>query len=110
MVYPLHSSASATANAQGIATATIGPGRATERWYITRLTVSSNSTVLVPTARVYRAVVSTSTLIDGTHTGTLDHSDTNLKLQPGENILAQWTGADVNSVCTFVVEGESSTG
>jgi len=105
---PLFESNTGVANAAGRAVARVQPLRAFERWEITRLAVSSTSTVLVPTARIYRGSETPSRLVDGTHTGTLDQSDTQLSLPNGEALLCVWEGADVGSQCTFTVEGTKS--
>lgn len=102
----LFESASAVADANGVARATLQPLRAFERWRVRRMTVQSTSSTLVPTCKVYRGAESANRLIDGTHTGTLDHSDTDLPMQNGESIIAVWEGADVGAQCTFSIEGD----
>lgn len=105
---PLSESASAQAAANGVARALLGPLRAFETWQVRRVTVSSTSTVLIPTARVYRGAVSPSRLIDGTYTGTLDSTDTmDLELKSGDKLVAEWTGSDVGAVCTLTIEGNA---
>lgn len=105
--YPLFESGNATVEANGLAQATLQPLRAFEVWEVRRMTVQSSSTVLVPTAKIFRGAVSDSRLVDGTHTGTLDHTDTDLHLQSGEALIAVWEGADVGASCTFTIEGKS---
>lgn len=105
MSYDLHESESGTADANGKATATLQPLRAFERWAIKRMTIQSTSSTLVPTCKVYRGNETPSSLIDGSHTGTLDHSDTNIELQNGERLLFVWEGGDAGSVCTATIEG-----
>lgn len=108
MANELFESNDGTADASGRAVATLQPLRAFERWRVKRMTVQSTSTTLVPTCRVYRGAESASRLVDGTHTGTLDHSDTDLSLQNGESMIAVWEGADVGSICTLSIEGDIS--
>lgn len=102
---PLFESNTGVADASGRAVARVQPLRAFEKWNITRLAVSSTSSILVPTARIYRGSETPSRLVDGTHTGTLDQSDTHLDLANGEALICVWEGADVGSQCTFTVEG-----
>lgn len=106
MADELHVSADGTADANGRAEATLQPLRAFERWRVRRMTVQSTSSTLVPTCKVYRGAVSPSRLIDGTYTGTLDHTDTDIAMQNGERLIAVWEGADVGAVCTLSIEGD----
>lgn len=106
--YRLAESARATADNNGRAVARIGPQRAFETWNVTRLTVQSTSSTLVPTAKVYQGLITDSLLIDGTYTGTLDHTDTSIRLESGHDIIVVWEGGDVGSECTFTVQGTSS--
>lgn len=106
MANELFESADGTADANGRAEATLQPLRAFETWKVKRLTVQSTSSTLVPTCRVYRGAVSPSRLIDGTYTGTLDHTDTDISMHNGERLIAVWEGADVASVCTLSIEGD----
>lgn len=106
-MYELYESGDAVADSAGKATVRLQPLRANERWHITRITVQSTSETLVPTCRIYRGAESTSRQVDGTQRGTMDHSDTNMRLQNGEVLLAVWEGGDVGSRCTITIEGES---
>lgn len=103
---PLSESVSGNADANGIVTVALGPLRSFETWQIRRITVSSASATLVPTAKIYRGAVSPSRLIDGTFTGTLDSTETlDLDLTSGDRIVGQWTGCDVGASCTLTLEG-----
>lgn len=102
----LQEAKSANADGSGRAAIRLGPFTAFERWQIRRITVQSTSTVLVPTVRIYRGSESRTRLIDGTFTGTFDHSDTDLLLQTGEELLAVWEGGDASHVATISLEGE----
>lgn len=117
MTNELNESAFATVDATGRATATIQPLRAFEEWRVRKMTVQNNSTVLVPTCRVYRGSEAASNLEDGTFTGTMDSSETDITLRSGERLIAVWegvdvgsAGADVGSRCTFSVRGDISRG
>lgn len=104
----LFESASATVGNNGRAVAVLHPLRAFEKWNVRRMTVSSTSVTLTPTAYIYRNGESPSMLVDGTYTGTLDHTDTSLQLNNGESLIAVWQDGDVGAVCTLTVEGESA--
>lgn len=104
---PLSESATAVAGADGTARVKLGPLRSFERWDVASTTVASTSTVLVPTAKVYRGSEMPSRLIDGTFTGTLDVSDIAYKLRSGEQVLVVFTGNDVGAQCTITLEGET---
>lgn len=97
----------ATADATGRAVATVQPLRAFEYWSVQRLTVENTSSVNVPLCKVYRGSIAPTNLVDGTYTGTFDVSElsTPLTIQNGELLLAEWTGCDVGSQCTFTVTG-----
>lgn len=105
MSIPLFESDTGVADAAGRAVASVQPLRAFETWNIRRMAVSSTSSTLVPTARIYRGSENPSMLVDGTHTGNLDQSDTELALANGEALICVWSGADVGSQCTFTVQG-----
>lgn len=104
----LFQSADGTADANGRAVATLQPLRAFENWRVRRMTVQSTSSTLVPTCKIYRGAESPSRLVDGTYTGTLDHTDTDLPLHNGESLIAVWEGGDVGSICTLSIEGDIS--
>lgn len=102
---PLFESRRATADVNGRARVTLSPQRAFERWQVERITVQSTSSVLVPKCEIYRGAETASRLVDGTWTGTFDHTDTSLMLQTGEEIIVLWVGGDVSSECTVTIEG-----
>lgn len=108
MSIPLFETDTGVADANGRAVARVQPLRAFETWDIRRMAVSSTSSTLVPTARIYRGSENPSMLVDGTHTGTLDQSDTQLSLANGEALICVWEGADVGSQCTFTVQGDKN--
>jgi hypothetical protein len=103
---PMHESGSGIVSAAGRASVTLQPLQAFERWHVTRMTVSTSGTTLVPTAKVYRNAEAPTNLIDGSHTGTLDHSDTNIVLQTGEALVCVFEGATPGARSTFTIEGE----
>lgn len=106
----LRESGNGVADANGRAVARVQPLRYGEEWRITRMTVQSTSSTLVPTALVYRGSEAASNLIDGTWTGTQDTSETSIRLVSGETLVCVFTGGDVGSQCTFNVFGERVVG
>ena len=72
------------------------PNRYGESWMVERVTVNNTSTLKVPTASIYRGVLSPSSLVDVTQNGTNDVDDlsTPIHLTRGETIIVQFTGSD----------------
>lgn len=99
-VLQLLQSATATV-VNGVATVTLGPNAANEKWQVQNTTVQSSSS----TATVARVFRNGSSFIDGSNSGNQDVSDTLYELMPGEYILVQWTGASANASCTVTVMG-----
>jgi len=106
----LRESGNGTADSTGRAVCRVQPMRYGEEWRITRMTVQSTSSTLVPIAKVYRGSEAASNLIDGTWTGTQDTSDTSIRLMSGESLVCVFSGGDVGSQCTFNVFGEVVVG
>ena len=96
-------------NSGGVATVQLGPTKYSERWEITKLIVSSTST-LKPEVRVYRGIVTPSNMVDGSRSGDQDVSDTNIKLIAPEQLTFQWTGGTSGASVTAGVEGELTYG
>lgn len=102
----LRENVTVTADAAGRAVATLQPLRAFESWRIRGITVASTSTTSIPEARVYRGSESPSSLVDGTFTGTLDHSSVTVELHNGERLICVWSGVDVGAQCSLTIQGE----
>lgn len=101
----LFDSKTGVADASGKAILDLVPLRSFEKWIITRMTIHSTSTTLVPTCKVYRGSETPSRMVDNSASGSLDHSDTHLQLNTGEHLIVVFEGADVGSQCTIVIEG-----
>lgn len=110
MTTELFESGRATADASGVARITLQPLTAFEKWRVSSMTVSSNSSPEVPTVKVYKGGETPSALIDGSYTGTQDRSETNLTLHSGQPLLAVFTGAQIGSTCVFTITGERVRG
>jgi hypothetical protein len=103
----LQKSNTVAANAAGKAVCQVQPLRAFERWRITNLSVSSTSTNLVPTVKLYRNSETPSALIDGSYTGTFNSRSDETFLEVGERLLAVFEGSDVGALCTVTITGET---
>jgi len=95
--------------ANGTARVLLGPQIARERWNLSQATVSVSSAVLESTCSLYLGTGAVpGSLLAASFTGssgdTNDFPDT-FVLQPGQNILAVWTGADVGAVATISLVG-----
>ncbi len=107
MTIPLETAANATFNALGVASVSVGPGRANLHWKVTRLVTSTTSTAVVqPQLRVYRNVETPSTLVDSTYSGNSATSETNLDVRVGERLLFVWSGGTTDAIATIVISGE----
>lgn len=102
---PLFESATASAGADGIARVSLGPLRSLETWQVAATTVSSTSSTLSPTCKLYRGGEAPSNLFEGTFSGNLDTTDTPYTLRSGEKMLAVFEGCDVGSSCTITMRG-----
>jgi hypothetical protein len=105
---PLTESGQATIGADGKATVRLQPLRAHETWRIRRIQIQSSSTVLVPTCRIYKGAIAANCQVDGSRSGTMDHSDTDLLLQTGEAFIAVWENGDIGAQCVVTIEGEKT--
>lgn len=98
-----------TVGADGTCQVGIGPTRAGEKWKVQRYTVTNDSSVLAPQARVYRNFVAPGSVIDVTGTGAFDTSALSpvVELGAGESLVAEWFDADVGSQCVFTLDTDT---
>lgn len=104
-------SGSAIADATGVAVVRLGPERGGERWVVKRQTIqnSGNSVNNDCICKVYRNVISDTTLLDGSFTGIFDVSaDDNVIVESGSQIIAEWSGCIPGTVSTWTIEAEVS--
>lgn len=96
-----------TLDANGDATAEIGPDRAHDRWGIQSVSLRGNSTVQ-PTVRVYRAPVSDATFVAATFIGNEDTAVGEVAevLWPGERLAIVWSNGDVGALQTARLYGQ----
>lgn len=102
-------SASGTFDANGNASASLGPAVYGARWNVDRIVVSTTSTAITQ-CDVYRNVVSATTKIDSTRTGNNDTSETNIDLNAPDVLLFVWTGGTAGASATAVLAGTLYTG
>jgi hypothetical protein len=71
---------------------------------IIRAVVSTTSQTKQPTALMYRNNAVQAQRIDGTYTGAQDTAQNLGRYQPGESLIAVWSGGDVGAIATLRVE------
>lgn len=103
---PLYESTTVIADAAGKAIARLQPMRAFERWHVTRVTVSSTSSVKIPTIKEYLGAENPSAMIDNSYNGQLNHSDCDIHVPNGTPLLMVWENGDVGARCVYTIEGE----
>jgi hypothetical protein len=114
MTTPFSTAVSATFVDDGagstIASAIIGPPTALAGWRIRRITSNTNNTSSVfSVLKLYQNFVSPSQYLDGSRNADADTSETDLILQPGENLTAVWTKGPLGVIATLTVSGELIT-
>lgn len=108
--YPLLQYVQATADANGRATASIGPFRFGESWVVKSMNTTTNS-VAESQLRVYRGVESDSALIASTYSGNQDSAGGNeINVPAQDKLVFVWSGADVGASCTCRIEGDLISG
>lgn len=95
----------------GNGTAILGPQRVREKWTLTYASVSASTAVVEATCTLYRGIGTVrGKRISGTATGS--SGDTcglaNMELQPGQTLLAVFTGGDAGAVATLNAYGEKA--
>lgn len=103
---PLLENVQATADANGRATATIGPRRYGDSWNVKLLATVTDSTN-ESQLRVYRGVEVNSAIVASTYSGNQDTAGGNEIVVPsGDKLVFVWTNASVGAVCTCRIEGD----
>ena len=105
--WDLNETGSVTLDANGNGTFQLVPGGARERWLVTLInTVVQQTTIAVPTLRVYRGSAQPINLLGGTFTGNLDSNSTDQwLLNMNEGLVFQYTGGSLGDVATARIEG-----
>lgn len=105
--YNLNEDKQVTLDSSGNGSCFVAPN-GTERWHITRIAVVTNQAVTVttiPTCGVYLDSISDSNLYDKTYTGSQDSTDSDIWLEKGQQLHAQWLGGVAGSKGTLSVFG-----
>lgn len=96
----------ATADANGTATAEIGPRKYGDSWTVTLLATSTNSAA-ESRLRVFRGAVMDSALLATTYSGNNDNAGGSpIKVTAGDKLVFQWTNATPGAICTCRIEGD----
>lgn len=110
---PLDTSANVTLDGSGNGQVFLGPQRAREHWQLDGAMVSVNTNAAEAQCSIYWGPVALPDhFLSQTATGStgdtcgLGHRD----MQPGDGILAKWTGGDPGSVATIRLLGMASIG
>ena len=104
---PLQESATAVANASGVATARLQPSRAMEQWHVTGVALTNSSTTNDPVVQLYRGAISPSNQIGGSYSGRQTGGSGDDWFQAGQALIAQWTGCDVGSTSYINITGKA---
>lgn len=100
-------------DANGNGRVSIGPTVVRERWAPTQATVSVSTSVLESQCDLYLGVGGVpGRLMGSTRTGSSGdpYGFAGFELQPGQNLVAVWTGGDAGAVATITVFGEKVRG
>lgn len=100
----LDTSANVTLSAAGAGVATATPPNL-ETWQVTTIAVHVTSNTAEPTAQVYIGAQDASRLIGATYTGSLDSSDGNWRVNPGQPLICAWSGGDAGATATLSILG-----
>lgn len=106
--YNLNQSAQVTLNASGNGSCFVSPN-GTERWHVTRIAVVTNqaaSVTTIPTCGVYLDSIADQNLYDKTYTGSQDSTDSDIWLEKGQRLHAQWLTGVAGSIGTLSVFGK----
>lgn len=101
--YNLNDIRTATFDASGNAVVTFSPP-SLEFWEITSVGVQTNdaaNAVVVPTARVSLDGI----FKEGSYSGNLDSSDTQYRIEKGQQFTCAWSGGTAGRTATFTVNG-----
>lgn len=103
---PLDTSAKVTLNGSGNGTARIGP-KVGQHWTLGNIAVSVSSNTLEPTCKIYLRAIDPGNFVDGTFSGSQDSTDSanGLRLGPGQEVIAVWSGGDANATATVSIYG-----
>jgi len=102
----LNEAKSVVLDSSGNGTVKIGPAKASERWRVRTVAVSTSTAVKVPVASVYTGFLAPGNLLGGTYTGSNDSDDVDVTLGPGSFLTVAWQGGDAGATATVSVYGD----
>jgi hypothetical protein len=105
--YNLNETSSSTFDSNGTAVVTFSPP-SLEYWQISSMAVQTTDptdAVVVPEARVTLDGI----FKEGTYSGNLDSSDTQYRIEKGQQFTCTWTGGNAGQTATFTLNGTRST-
>jgi len=90
----------------------LAPQRYGESWTVNRVTIQNSSQIKVPSASVYRGVISIAALVDSTPNGIFNTDDLNspIHLMAGEPLIIQFVGCDPPTTSAYVTSTVYLTG
>lgn len=104
--YNLNDAKSATFNASGVAVVTFSPP-SLEYWELSSIGVQTSdptTATVVPEARITLDGI----FKEGTYSGNLDASDTQYRIEKGQQFTCTWTGGTIGRTATLSVNGTRS--
>ncbi len=97
-------SASSTFDATGRAELRMGPRVYGHSWTVSRLVISTGST-LTTQCRIYLNAIADSRLLAGSYSGNRDYNETTLPLFNLDTLIAVWSGGTPGSYATLNIQG-----
>lgn len=90
----------------------LAPQRYGESWVVSRATIQNSSQIKVPSASVYRGVISIASLVDTTPNGIFNTDDFSspIDLVAGEPLIVQFVGCDPPTPTAYVTSTVYLTG
>jgi hypothetical protein len=106
---PLATSVTATFDAGGNASASVGPVRYGQSWSVQSMVVSTTS-ASATRCSVYKNTIAQNNLVDSTGSGNNDTSDTSIDLANLDTLIFAWAGGSPSATATAIVYGTMETG
>lgn len=108
---PLNEYIVAVADSTGTASATKGPYRYGDQWYIDIIATETNSAKQT-TLTVYRGIQSTTSVLAGTYSGNFDTASggTPIVVKDGDKLTFVWTNCNPSDRCQATLTGTLYSG
>ena len=102
---PLDVSVSATAGADGIARAQIGPTIYGHTWEVRRIVTTTNDFVLRNELKLYLNAENLGRMIGGSYNGNQDFNEDDFTLQTLDKLIPVWSLCTTGTICTLQLQG-----